>query len=195
MGKKSSRHRTDEELSPETSPPDPSPKPSRSGETLFRILSSNQTTLSQMADTKAHIMLSICAGVVTLSMGRVFEPDSARYAAIVLVAFSLVSAFLAVLSTLPRFGGPPPPSPDDPRFNVLFFSHFTTVSEDEYATRMHRVVADTQAVRDALFRDIYRQGVVLARRKYRYLAICYRVFLTGIVASGLIWLWGLLQQQ
>lgn len=193
MGKKSSRHRAAEELSQEPTLSGPPPRPSRSGETLFRILSSNQTTLSQMADTKAHIMLSICAGVITLSMGRAFEPDSARYAAIILVIFALLSALFAILATLPRFGGPPPPTPDDPRFNVLFFSHFTTLTEEEYAARMHKVVLDAVAVRDALFRDIYRQGVVLARRKYRYLIYCYRTFLVGIVVSGIIWLWGMLQ--
>jgi hypothetical protein len=193
MGKKSSRHRTDEAISQEPTVFESPPKPSRSGETLFRILSSNQTTLSQMADTKAHIMLSICAGVITLSMGRVFEPDSARYAAIILVVSALISACLAIVSTLPRFGGPPPPSPDDPRFNVLFFSHFTTLSEEEYAARMHKVVLDNVAVRDALFRDIYRQGVILARRKYRYLTICYRTFLAGIGVSGIVWLWGMWQ--
>ena len=160
---------------------------------MLRQTRMNLVAFSQMADTKAHIMLSICAGVITLSMGRVFEPDSAHYAAIVLVTFALLSAFLAILSTLPRFGGPPPPSPDDPRFNVLFFSHFTTLSEDQYADRMHKMVTDSHSVRDTLFRDIYRQGVVLARRKYRYLVICYRTFLVGIVASGLIWLWGLWQ--
>ena len=193
MGKKSSRHRADEEANQEFSPPEAHSKPSRSGDTLFRILSTNQTTLSQMADTKAHIMLSICAGVITLSMGRVFEPDSARYAAIVLVIFALLSAFLAILSTLPRYGGPEVPGPDDPRFNVLFFSHFTSLSEHEYAARMEKIVMDNQAVREALVRDIYRQGTVLARRKYRYLILCYRTFLVGIVASGLIWLWGLWQ--
>jgi hypothetical protein len=191
MGKKS-RHHADERPGPDPSQPDPA-KPSRSGETLFRILSSNQTTLSQMADTKAHIMLTICAGVITLSMGRVFQPDSARYAAIVLVSFALVSAFLAILSMLPRYGNPDVPPPDDPGFNVLFFNHFTSLSEEEYTARMHRVVLDSHAVRDALFRDIYRQGVVLARRKYRYLILCYRTFLVGIVASGLLWLWGLWQ--
>jgi hypothetical protein len=188
MGKKS-KHRVEESAVPDVLPPE-SPRSSRSGELLFRILSSNQVTLSQMADTKAHIMLSICAGVITLSMGRVFQPD-ARYAAIVLVVFALISAFLAILSTLPRYGSPQAPSPDDPAFNVLFFNHFATLTEDEFAARLQRVIADGQAVRDALFRDIYRQGVVLARRKYRYLILCYRTFLVGIVASGVLWLWGL----
>lgn len=188
MGKKA-KHREEVEAVPERPPSEPT-KASRSGETLFRILSSNQTTLSQMADTKAHIMLSICAGVITLSMGRVFEPDVARYAAIVMVVFALVSAVLAILSTLPRYATPPLKDPDDPRFNVLFFSDFTTLPEEEYIARMHRVVNDTNAVREALFRDIHRQGTVLARRKYRYLVLCYQTFLTGMVSSGVIWLWG-----
>jgi Family of unknown function (DUF5706) len=191
MGKKHKRQ--EEEASPgahtgqfETA------KPGRSGETLFRILSSNQVTLSQMADTKAHIMLTICAGVITLSLGRVFHPESARYAAIVLISSALVSALLAVLALSPRYGRPDVPPPDDPRFNLLFFNHYATISEDEFTARMSRVITDNTAVREALLRDIYSQGKVLAHRKYRYLILCYRTFITGVLVSGLLWVWGLL---
>jgi hypothetical protein len=48
---------------------------------------------------------------------------------------------------------------------------------------MMRLVADDEALCRAMLRDMYQNGQVLQRRKYRYLGYAYRLFLTGVVAS------------
>jgi Pycsar effector protein len=58
---------------------------------------------------------------------------------------------------------------------------------------MGRLATDPNQAQDALVRDLYQQGRMLAERKYRYLRICYRVVFFGILASGLVGGWELLK--
>ena len=55
--------------------------------------------------------------------------------------------------------------------------------------RMRAIGGDTQAVHDAMARDIYSIGRLLHDKKYHYLRISYRIFLTGLLATllGLIY--------
>ena len=106
---------------------------------------------------------------------------------------TLLSALFAILTILPRYGSAKIPSPDDPNFNLLFFNHFSSLSEDDFTARMGRLGADPNQAQDALVRDLYQQGRMLAERKYRYLKLCYRIFFLGILASAVVGGWELLR--
>ncbi|WP_025552397.1 Pycsar system effector family protein [Sphingobium fuliginis] len=67
--------------------------------------------------------------------------------------------------------------------NLLFFGVFTSLGEVEFSDRMMRLVADDDALCRAMLRDMYQNGQVLQRRKYRWLGYAYRLFLAGVVAS------------
>lgn len=166
----------------------------RSSDTLIRIVSDNHTKLSAMADTKAHIMLTLCAGIITVSITGILRPwGGLRVASFVTLGFALLSALFAILTILPRYGSAKIPSPDDPNFNLLFFNHFSSLSEDDFTARMGRLGADPNQAQDALVRDLYQQGRMLAERKYRYLKLCYRIFFLGILASAAVGGWELLR--
>jgi len=192
MGKKRKKKKEAEELGGE--PPSTESVRRRSSDTLIRIVSDNHTKLSAMADTKAHIMLTLCAGIITVSITGIVRPwGELRVASFVTLGFALLAALFAILTILPRYSRTKVPAPDDPDFNLLFFNHFSSLSEDEFTARMGRLATDPNQAQDALVRDLYQQGRMLAERKYRYLKICYRVFFFGILASVVVGGWELLR--
>lgn len=160
------------------------PKADRSADAMFRVVFGNHLALSRMADQKAHIMIGISAAISAASVEKLFDPPF-RNAAIVLLTFCLVAIFFAVLSTMPRLGDGPPPPPGDPRFNLLFFGHFAQIDREEYDDRMEALLRDRPGIHRMLVRDLYSLGRVLHDRKYRYLTLCYRTFLAGLILSAL----------
>jgi hypothetical protein len=68
---------------------------------------------------------------------------------------------------------------------MVFFGSFTQLDEEEYVARLLELAADNVAVYEAFAHDIYQNGRVLARKKYRLLGYAYRVLLAGLVGSGL----------
>src|SRR3546814_20955817 len=67
--------------------------------------------------------------------------------------------------------------------NLLFFGIFTSLSEAAFSDRMMALVSDDDALCRAMLRDMYQNGQVLQRRKYRWLGYAYRLFLAGVVTS------------
>ena len=162
-----------------------SPKPERSADVMIRVVMGTHLDLSRMADQKAHIMIGICAAISAASVERLFDPPF-RIAAMTLLGFDLLAILFAVLSTMPRLAAWEAASADDPNFNLLFFGHFAKLPYEEFATRFDALVHDQAEIHRSMARDLYSLGRVLADRKYRYLGLCYKTFLTGIVTSTLV---------
>ena len=84
------------------------------------------------------------------------------------------------MAVLPRVT----PSPDlRPDANFLFFSNFAGLEEADFITAIKARMQDDDMIYTVMLRDMYQNGVVLARRKYRYLAYAYRVFIIGLTCS------------
>src|SRR3546814_3013826 len=58
--------------------------------------------------------------------------------------------------------------------NLLFFGIFTSLSEAEFSDRMMALVSDDDALCRAMLRDMYQNGQVLQRRKYRWSTCPFR---------------------
>lgn len=185
MGKKKKR-KSEEEIEPAELAPDIARR-SRASDTLIRIVSDNHTKLSAMADTKAHIMLTLCAGVLTVSGSGLIRSSGYFLPNVVMVGFALLAALFAILTILPRYSRARVPAPDDPNFNLLFFNHFSSLSEDDFTARMSQLATDPNRAQEALVRDLYHQGRLLAERKYRYLGWCYRIFFVGVLMTAAAW--------
>lgn len=142
---------------------------------LARTTQTVHITLSQMADQKASILMGAAFVTFTLAIGQA-RNGSTSVALVVLAAFAFFAAGLAVLAIVPSTRG-------GRRVNLLFFGSFVQLDEDDYVARMLEVLRTDEAVYTAMARDTYRNGVVLARRKYRLLAWAYRTFLAGLTAS------------
>ncbi len=149
------------------------------GAHLLRTTAQIQYQLSQMADTKANMLLGITFLIFTISVGLIREGRETLPLAI-LGAAAFAAATLAVIAVLPSVKRAPPP---DGVSGLLFFGSFTQLSEAEYVERLSSAAGDPRQVYEAFAREIYHHGAVLAGRKYRLLAWAYRVLLIGLVAS------------
>ncbi|SNS66185.1 Pycsar system effector family protein [Sphingopyxis indica] len=140
--------------------------------------------LSQMADQKASILMGATFVVFTISVGQLRSGAMAVPLA-VLATFAFLSAVLAISAVMPRFGSMPAEgdAEGDTRRNLLFFGHFSAMSEEAFIAAVKARSRSEEDMYDMMLRDTYQNGVVLARRKYRYLGYAYRLFVVGLTLT------------
>jgi hypothetical protein len=144
--------------------------------------------LSQMADQKASILMGATFVVFTLAVGQARAGAGAFAMPLTILAtFSFLSALLAVSAVLPRVGKSPPVVFKDGKdhSNILFFGRFAQMEEDDFIAAVKARMRSEEDLYETILRDTYQNGVVLARRKYRYLAYAYRLFVVGLTATFL----------
>jgi len=144
--------------------------------------------LSQMADQKASILMGATFVVFTLAVGQARAGAGALAMPLTILAtFSFLSALLAVSAVLPRVGKAPPVVYKDGKdhSNILFFGRFSQMDEDEFIDAVKARLRNEEDLYETMLRDTYQNGIVLARRKYRYLAYAYRLFVVGLTLTFL----------
>jgi len=165
-------------------------RPEKGIETMFRITSNNHQRLSDMADNKAHIMISInsiiLSVVLSVLLRKLEDNEHLILPTVILLLICLVTMVFSILATRPAL-----PSgeftPEDVMIkkpNLLFFGNFYRMSLRDYNDAMEKMMADRDFLYGSLIKDIYSQGIVLGR-KYRLLRIAYNVFMFGIIVSVL----------
>lgn len=165
-------------------------KPTRGIETMFRTTSTNHLRLSEMADTKANIMItvnSIIASILVSVLFRKLEEDHRLIIpAIMFLVTSLVSIVFAILVTRPNVTQGTFTEEDltKKRANLLFFGNFHRMSLVDYQRGIEAMMADSDFLYGSMTRDIYNLGVVLGR-KYKLLRIAYSFFMFGFIISVL----------
>lgn len=165
-------------------------KPDRGIETMFRVTLNNHTQLSQIADSKANILLSVNAIIISIALSTLIPKlDSPSNAHLVLptftlLLFSVISIIFAILATRPKINSSAylPSDLEQRRINLLFFGNFHQIPHDDYQLAMKQMMADREYLYESLIKDLYYLGKVL-HRKYRLLHITYNVFMIGIVTS------------
>lgn len=163
-------------------------KPEKGIETMFRISSSNHQRLSDMADNKAHIMITvnsiILSAIISLLLRRLSEYGYLVWPTFILLAVSLLAMTFSILSTRPSIpaGNFTREDVDNKKVNLLFFGNFYKSALDDYNYGMQKMMEDRDFLYGSLIRDVYAQGVVLGR-KYRLLRIAYNIFMFGLIGS------------
>ena len=153
---------------------------------LVRTTQQITMQLSQMADQKASILMGATFVVFTLAIGQARTGGGTLAAPLTILAtFAFLSALLAVSAVLPRVGtAPPAPDADGKdRGNILFFGLFAQMSEDDYIAAIKARLRSEEDMYEAMLRDTWQNGVVLARRKYRLLGYAYRLFIAGLTLT------------
>jgi len=168
-------------------------KPERGIETMFRITSQNHITLSEMADSKANIMVSINAIILSVIVSVLFRkleefPDL-LVPTLMLVASCLLTIVYAVLATRPNISSGKFTTEDikNKKTNLLFFGNFHGMALEDYEWGVKEMMKDSDFLYGSIIKDIYFNGRVLAR-KYKLLRISYSIFMFGFVASILAFL-------
>ena len=149
---------------------------------LLRTAQQIQYQLSQMADQKASMLMGATFVIFTITVGQLKAGQGAPTALLILGGAAFLAALLAVMAVLPSTKVPPKATGPA---NMLFFGSFTQISEDEFVNFVLDTVTDSDAVYAAFAHDIYQNGRVLARKKYKLLGYAYRVMLAGLVLSFL----------
>lgn len=163
------------------------------GDALLRGAQAHHVSLSMMADTKANIIITVSSIVLTLSMGRLNQPEL-RLSVLTLTGFTLLALLLAILAVLPKYRPLKLTQTELPsHFNLLFFGHFAELSRERFLVEMARTLQADGSVYAAMAGDIYSMGSYLARHKYRYLRFSYLSFLSGFLLAFLGQLWVLLR--
>lgn len=145
---------------------------------LMRTVQLSQIQLSAMADAKASLLMGATIVIFTITIGQT-RNGIPPLPLLILGSAAFFAAICAMLAVLPRLGGKPKGEP-----NLIFFSTFTQLEEDEFIDKLMARLESDDSVYRTMARDIYQGGLVLQRRKYRMLGWAYRVFLLGLVASG-----------
>jgi hypothetical protein len=150
---------------------------------LVRTTQQINLALSQMADTKASILMGATFLVFTIAVGQASNgtlPWSLR----VLAVFAFISAICAVMAVLPSVSAPGAARLNDGVPNKLFFGHFTHMDEAEWTESVLIELRADEAVFRAMLHDIYQNGQVLQRKKYKYLAYAYKSFMAGLALTA-----------
>jgi predicted metal-dependent HD superfamily phosphohydrolase len=167
-------------------------KPERAIDTMFRVTLGNHTRLSDIADSKANILLSVNAIIISVSLSTLIPKlDSPSNAHLVLptftlMLFSVTCIIFAILSTRPKVtsGTFTRKDIEDRKVNLLFFGNFYKMPLNEYEWAMNEMMKDNQYMYGSMIKDLYFLGLVL-NRKYKLLRITYTIFMIGIIVSVL----------
>lgn len=165
-------------------------KPDRGIDTMFKVTLTNHTRLSEIADSKANILLSVNAIIISVSLSTLIPKlDSPRNAHLmlptfILIFFSVVSIIFAILSTRPKVtsGTFTRKDIEDRKVNLLFFGNFYKMPLQEYEWAVNEMMKDRDYLYDSMIKDLYFLGLVL-NRKYKLLRSTYTVFMIGIIVS------------
>lgn len=164
--------------------------PEKGIQTLFRVTLRNHLKLSDIADTKANILLSVNAIIISLALSNLIpklDNPSNTYLilpTLLFLIFSIASMMLSVLATRPNVttGEFTKKEVEEKKVNLLFFGNFHKMPLDEYKSAMHGLMDDKEYIYDTMIKDLYFLGKVL-HRKYKILRITYTVFMIGMVSS------------
>jgi hypothetical protein len=141
-------------------------------------------SFSQMADTKANILLSISSVLLSISLTRASDPRFTG-AVVTLVGFLLVAIFLALMTVIPNLRRKKH-SINDPTYSPLYFGDYVDIPYDEYAQHFTELMNDPDRTYEAMVKEIYYSGVYLEKNKYRYIRLGYTFFFVGLSVTTLL---------
>lgn len=171
-------------------------RPERGIDTMFRTTLNNHTRLSEIADSKANILLSVNAIIISIALSTLIpkldSPGNVHLIVptFILLLFSVISIIFAIMSTRPKVtsGTFTRQDIEDKKVNLLFFGNFYKMPLEEYQWAVNELMKDRDYLYNSMIKDLYFLGLVL-NRKYKLLRITYTVFMIGIICSVFAFIW------
>ena len=151
---------------------------------LLRQTRNNLVSFSQMADTKAQVLLSISSVLLSLSLAKVSDKKF-TLSITALMIFLLVAIFLALLTVIGKVKivDRKKHSIHDSDYSPLFFGNYGDVPYDEYAKNFEEVMNDADKSYEVMVKDIYYAGKYLLQTKYRYIRLAYLYFFAVLIVT------------
>lgn len=159
-------------------------------QTMLRLTSQNHLRLSEMADRKANILISVNAIIISVILSVLLRKlTTETYLIIPTVIFltsAVITIVISILATRPQVtsGSFTMEAVKEKKINLLFFGNFYKTTYEKYDAAMREMMLDTDYLYGSLIKDIFNLGEVLGR-KYKLVRIAYNVFMIGIIVSVL----------
>ena len=157
-------------------------------QTMLRLTSQNHLKLSDMADSKANILISVNAIIISVVLGvlarKLQEETYLKLPSLIFLTSAVATIIISILATRPKIneGRFTPEDIAAKKTNLLFFGNFYKASYEEYSSAMKKMMVDTDYLYGSLVKDIYYLGVILGR-KYKLIRLAYNIFMLGIIVS------------
>ncbi len=157
-------------------------------QTMLRLTSQNHLQLSEMADSKANILISVNAIIISVVLGvlarKLQEETYLKIPTLIFLTSAVATIIISILATRPKIseGTFTSEDIDNKKTNLLFFGNFHKASYEEYSSAMKKMMVDTDYLYGSLVKDIYYLGVILGR-KYKLIRLAYNIFMIGIIVS------------
>jgi Pycsar effector protein len=159
-------------------------------QTMLRLTSENHLKLSDMADHKANILISVNSIIISVILSvllrKLQEEAYLIIPTIIFLVVAVTTIVIAILATRPKISGGDFTLEDikQKKTNLLFFGNFYKTTYDQYNIAMRQMMLDTDYLYGSLIKDIYYLGAVLGR-KYNLIRLAYNIFMVGIIVSVL----------
>lgn len=170
-------------------------KTGRGTETMYRVSYRNHINLSDIADKKANMMMSIN----TLILSAIIAIAGSGFAMVggqqveyyrfgipmaCLLLSSLGSVIFAILSAKPNVTHNLSSNIDlrERKSSILYFGNFTQMPLDRYLSDMESLRGDNKLLYENMSMDLYYLGIVL-KKKFRLLQYSYTVFMAGLILA------------
>ena len=166
-------------------------KPAGHIDHMIRQTRAHHIQLSQMADIKANMIMTVAALLIPLSI-RYLQTPQFYLAALTMIGFCVLTVLLSAYAALPKIGNKKgwknKTMGQNPSFNLLFFGSFSNLDYPEFKEAVEEVMNDHNQAYEVQVREIYMMGRYLDRKKYRFVRLAYLSFITGVIVSSSIYL-------
>lgn len=159
-------------------------------QTMLRLTSTNHIQLSEMADNKANILISVNAIIISVILSvllrRLTTDPYLTIPTIIFLLSAVATIIVAILATRPKVTGGTFEEHDivNKKTNLLFFGNFHKVPLEQYNRAMRTMMKDSDYLYSSIVQDIYHLGAVLGK-KYKLIRLAYNIFMIGIILSVL----------
>lgn len=188
--KKEKKRRQKEQMKAQLKAKAKDSSPERAIQSFYRTSLRNHIKLSDIADTKANILLSVNAIIISLMLSTLFSKfDNPAnqfliVPTIILMLSSITSMILSIIATRPNItsGEFTKEDVENKKVNLTFFGNFHKMKLEDFEWAINELLKDKDYVYSSLTKDLYFLGKVLDR-KYRILRVTYTIFMIGMIVS------------
>jgi len=160
----------------------------KSAQMMFKTALRNHIDLTSIADNKANIMLTINAGIITVSLSLLAPVISANpkmvFPISILLTTCVATIIYATLTTRPikTKGMTAVKSIEGGPTNLFFYGNFYKMGFKEYKAGIKLVLDDENKLDDSIISDLFYLGKALGN-KFMQLRTCYLIFMVGMTLS------------
>ena len=158
---------------------------------IIRTTYRNNIDLTNIADNKANILLSLNSLMITFLIPIVLSNlqiilDEKLFIPLAFLSLTcLITIVIAALATRPiKMGKQNITQEDENVKSPFFFGNYYKMEAKDYLALMEKTINDPARVKDYIKLDLYFMGVSLGN-KYNKIRICYNVFIGGIIITVL----------